>query len=98
MKKLLTHRTGLLIAGLLVMPPGTPGEARAQEEVTVIDAGGAGSDLVVPTRPNLFQLRAFGDEGAAGVRTNGSNAWCLQNIQGFSSRFNFGCATGWYVR
>ncbi|MCY4647454.1 MAG: hypothetical protein OXE73_11340 [Gammaproteobacteria bacterium] len=98
MKKLLTRRGALLIASLLVIPPGTPGEARAQEEVTVIDAGGAGNDLVVPTRPNLFQLRAFGDEGAAGVRSNGSNVWCLQNIQGFSSRFNFGCRTGWYVR
>ncbi|MDE0357813.1 MAG: T9SS type A sorting domain-containing protein [Gammaproteobacteria bacterium] len=98
MKQLLTHRAGLLIAGLVVMPLGTPGEARGQEDVTVIDAGGAGNDLVVPTRPNLFQLRAFGDEGAAGVRTNGSNSWCLQNIQGFSSRFNFGCRTGWYVR
>ncbi|MYK68272.1 MAG: T9SS type A sorting domain-containing protein [Gammaproteobacteria bacterium] len=81
-----------------MMPLGTPGEARAQEDVTVIDAGGVGNDLLVPTRPNLFQLRAFGDEGAAGVRTNGSNTWCLQNIQGFSSRFNFGCRTGWYVR
>ena len=98
MKKLLTHRAGLLIAGLFVLPLGTPGEARAQEDVTVIDAGGVGNDLLVPTRPNLFQLRAFGDEGAAGVRTNGSNTWCLQNIQGFSSRFNFGCRTGWYVR
>ena len=98
MKQLLTHRAGLLISGLVVMPLGTPGEARAQEDVTVIDAGGVGNDLLVPTRPNLFQLRAFGDEGAAGVRTNGSNTWCLQNIQGFSSRFNFGCRTGWYVR
>ena len=98
MKKLLTQRAGLLVAALLVMPLGTPGAARAQEDVTVIDAGGAGNDLVVPTRPSLFQLRAFGDEGAAGVRTNGSNSWCLQNIQGFASRFNFGCRTGWYVR
>lgn len=98
MKKLLTRMGRLLIAGLVVMPLGTPGEARAQEDVTVIDAGGEGNDLVVPTRPNLFQLRAFGDEGAAGVRANGSNVWCLQNIQGFSSRFNFGCRTGWYVR
>lgn len=98
MKKLLTRRGGLLVASLVVTPLGMPGDARAQEEVTVIEAGGAGSDLVVPTRPNLFQLRAFGDEGAAGVRTNGSNVWCLQNIQGFSSRFNFGCRTGWYVR
>ena len=98
MKKLLTRRGSLLVAGLVLTPLGTPGEARAQEDVTVIDAGGAGSDLVVPTRPNLFQLRAFGDEGAAGVRSNGSNVWCLQNIQGFSSRFNFGCRTGWYVR
>ena len=89
---------GLLVAGLVLIPPGTPGEAQAQEEVTVIDAGGAGSDLVVPTRPNLFQLRAFGDEGAAGVRSNGSNIWCMQNFVGFSNRNNFGCNTGWYVR
>ena len=97
MMKLLM-RKGTLLAALVLIPVGAPGEARAQEEVTVIDAGGAGPDLVVPTRANLFQLRAFGDEGAAGVRTNGSNAWCLQNIQGFSSRGNFGCRTGWYVR
>ncbi len=98
MMKLLMRKGALLLAGLVLMPLGLAEEARAQEEVTVIDAGGVGPDLLVPTRPNLFQLRAFGDEGAAGVRTNGSNAWCLQNIQGFSSRFNFGCATGWYVR
>jgi len=75
MKKLLTRRGGLLIAGLFVMPLGTPGGALAQEDVTVIDAGGVGNDLVVPTRPSLFQLRAFGDGGAAGLRTNGSNTW-----------------------
>ena len=98
MMKLLMRKGALLLAGLVLMPLGLADQARAQEEVRVIDAGGAGPDLVVPTRPNLFQLRAFGDEGAAGVRTNGSNAWCVQNIQGFSSRFNFGCRTGWYVR
>ncbi len=98
MKTVLSLRGRLLAAGLILIPLGTPDRARAQEEVTVIDAGGAGPDLVVPTRPNLFQLRAFGDEGAAGVRSNGSNIWCTQNIVGFSNRFNFGCATGWYVR
>lgn len=98
MKKLLTLRGGLLIAGVVLIPLVTAGEVRAQEEVTVIDAGGAGPDLVVPTRPNLFQLRAFGDEGAAGVRSNGSNIWCMQNIVGFSNRNNFGCNTGWFVR
>ena len=98
MKKLLTLRGGLLIAGVVLIPLVTAGELRAQEEVTVIDAGGAGPDLVVPTRPNLFQLRAFGDEGAAGVRSNGSNIWCMQNIVGFSNRNNFGCNTGWFVR
>lgn len=98
MKKLLTLRGGLLIAGVVLIPLVTAGEMRAQEEVTVIEAGGAGPDLVVPTRPNLFQLRAFGDEGAAGVRSNGSNIWCMQNIVGFSNRNNFGCNTGWFVR
>ena len=98
MKTLLTRRGSLLVAGLVLMPPGMPDEARAQQEVTVIEAGGVGSDLVVRTRPNLFQLRAFGDEGAAGVRSNGSNLWCMQNIVGFASRNNFGCNTGWYVR
>ena len=98
MMKLLMRRGTLLLASLVLLPLGTPGEARAQEEVTVIDAGGVGSDLVVSTRPNLFQLRAFGDEGAAGVRSNGSNIWCMQNIVGFSNRNNFGCNTGWFVR
>ena len=98
MMKPVMRKGALLLAGVVLMPLGTPGDARAQEEVTVIDAGGAGPDLVVPTRPNLFQLRAFGDEGSAGVRSNGSNIWCLQNIQGFASRNNFGCRTGWYVR
>ena len=98
MMKPVMRKGALLLAGVVLMPLGTPGDARAQEEVTVIDAGGAGPDLVVPTRPNLFQLRAFGDEGSAGVRSNGSNVWCLQNIQGFASRNNFGCRTGWYVR
>ena len=98
MKKLLTRGGPLLAAGLALMPLGTSGAARAQEEVTVIDAGGVGADLVVPTRPNLFNLRAFGDEGAAGVRANGSNIWCMQNFVGFSNRNQFGCNTGWYVR
>ncbi len=97
MKKLLTLRGSLLIAGVVLIPLGTPDGAQAQEEVTVIDAGGAGSDLLVPTRPNLFQLRAFGDEGAAGVRANGSNIWCFQNIVGFMNRNHFGCAN-WWVR
>ena len=97
MKKLLTLRGSLLIAGVVLIPLGTPDGAQAQEEVTVIDAGGAGSDLLVPTRPNLFQLRAFGDEGAAGVRANGSNIWCFQNIVGFMNRNQFGCAN-WWVR
>ncbi len=98
MKTLLTRRGGFLVAGLVPTLLGTPGQARAQQEVTVVDAGGAGPDLVVPARANLFQLRAFGDEGAAGIRSNGSNTWCVQNIVGFASRNNFGCNTGWYVR
>ncbi len=98
MMKPVMRKGALLLAGFVLMPLGAPGGVRAQEEVTVIDAGGVGPDLVVPTRPSLFQLRAFGDEGAAGVRSNGSNVWCIQNIVGFASRNQFGCGTGWRTR
>ena len=98
MKKLHTRRGTLLIAGLVLLPFGGPAAARAQQEVAVIDGGGVGPDLVLPTQRNRFQLRAFGDEGAAGIRANGSNIWCVQNIVGFASRFEFGCGYGWYVR
>ncbi len=94
----IVRKGAVFLATLAIVPLGTAADVEAQQEEVVISSGGQGPDLAVPTRPSLFQLQAFGDEGAAGVRTNGSNAWCVQNIQGFSSRFNFGCATGWYTR
>ena len=67
-------------------------------DVNVISAGGAGEDLVVDDQRSLFDIQAFGDEGSAGVRSNGQNAWCVQNITAFASRFQFGCAQGMYTR
>ena len=95
----LVRRGTALLAFLGLAALGAPQSGLAQE-VTVLSAGGSPDqeDLILSTQPSRFDLGAFGDEGAGGVRTNGTNAWCVQNIVGFSSRFNFGCATGWYTR
>ena len=94
MERFFRRGAALLVASLVLTAADAAG---AQEVVTVIDAGGVGSDLVIPAQSNLFQLRAFGDEGAGGVRSNGSNSWCMQNVGGFTMRLQFGCFT-WLLR
>jgi hypothetical protein len=76
-----------------------PASAKAQEGPQAISAGGmpGQEDFVPPPRGSRFDLRAFGDEGSAGVRANGTNAWCFENITGFQQYFQFGCTT-WLVR
>jgi hypothetical protein len=99
----LLRREPVFLAFLAMAALGAPQVGSAQavgREVNILEADGLSEyeDLILPTGSSRFDLRAFGDEGAGGVRTNGANAWCVQNIVGFASRNNFGCGTGWYTR